>query len=155
SDKFTIDVFPAQRGDALWIEYGPANDPFRILIDGGITATGRDHLIDHVRGLGAGARIHLLVVTHIDLDHIQGVIALLEAIKDSVKIDRVWFNGWDQLPRDPLQPHGVAEGIALSDQLKAHYREGWNDDAIAVAADGSPRKYELPGGMIATVLSPD
>jgi beta-lactamase superfamily II metal-dependent hydrolase len=155
SDKFTIDVFPAQRGDALWIEYGPARNPFRILIDGGITATGRDHLVDHVRGLSEGAHIDLLVVTHIDLDHVQGVIALLDDLQSEIAIGRVWFNGWDQLPRDPGEPFGIKEGIALSKQINARHAASWSRDAVAVGADGTPRRYQLPGGMIATVVSPD
>jgi len=158
SDIFRIHVFPAQRGDALWIEYGPAATPFRILVDGGITKTGREYLIGLIDGLG-DPRIDLLVVTHIDLDHIQGVIALLKDLPPEVKINRVWFNGWDQLPRPPLQPHGVAEGIALSKQLEARFKPAWNCNAggswIGVGPDGAPRNIALPGAMVATVLSPD
>jgi beta-lactamase superfamily II metal-dependent hydrolase len=159
SDIFRINVFPAQRGDAIWIEYGPEAQPFRILVDGGITKTGREHIVDLVRRLGNSARIDLLVVTHIDLDHILGVIALLEEFKSTVEIKRVWFNGWDQLPRDQLQPHGVKEGIALSTLLEDHHTAAWNVDAnggsIGVTADGAPRKIPLPGEMVATILSPD
>lgn len=158
SDIFRVHVFPAQRGDALWIEYGPAATPFRILVDGGITKTGREYLIGLIDGLG-DSRIDLLVVTHIDLDHIQGVIALLKDLPPKVKIDRVWFNGWEQLPRLPLQPQGVAEGIALSKQLEARFKPVWNHDAggswIGVGPEGAPRIIALPGGMVATVLSPD
>lgn len=158
NDIFRIHVFPAQRGDALWIEYGPAAKPFRILIDGGITKTGREHLIGLIGGL-ADPRIDLLVVTHIDLDHIQGVIALLADLPDGAKIDRLWFNGWDQLPSLPLQPQGVAEGIALSKLIEARFKTAWNTDAdgswIGVELNGAPRKIGLSGGMVATVLSPD
>lgn len=158
NDIFRIHVFPAQRGDALWIEYGPAATPFRILVDGGIKKTCREYLIGLIDGLD-DPRIDLLVVTHIDLDHIQGVIALLEDLPPAVKINRVWFNGWDQLPRPPLQPQGVAEGIELSKQLDARFKHAWNYDAggswIGVRPDGAPRNIALPGGMVATVLSPD
>ena len=43
SNLYRIHVLPAQRGDALWIEYGTHDALNHILIDGGITATGRDH----------------------------------------------------------------------------------------------------------------
>lgn len=158
SDIFRIHVFPAQRGDALFIEYGEEAQPHRILVDGGITKTGREHLVGLIEGLG-DPRIDLLVVTHIDLDHIQGVIALLKALPENVTIERVWFNGWDQLPRPPLQPHGVAEGVELSKQLEARFKPAWNNDVagswIGLAQDGSPRDIPLPGGMVATLLSPD
>ena len=44
SNVYRIHVLPAQRGDSLWIEYGAEAAPNHILIDGGITATDRDHL---------------------------------------------------------------------------------------------------------------
>lgn len=158
SDIFRIHVFPAQRGDALWIEYGPEEKPHRILVDGGITKTGREHLVGLIEGL-TEPHIDLVIVTHIDLDHIQGVIALLKALPPEVTIGRVWFNGWDQLPRPELEPHGVADGIELSKQLEARFMPAWNQDTagswIGLAKDGSPRDISLPGGMVATMLSPD
>lgn len=158
TDIFRIHVFPAQRGDALWIEYGPKDSPFRILVDGGITKTGREHLIGHIGGLGPNPHIDLLVVTHIDLDHIQGVISLLKELPVPVTIDSVWFNGWDQLPI-PLEEMGVKEGITLSEQLEAKFKAAWNREAnggrIGLKDDGSLQVLPLPGGMTATVLSPD
>jgi beta-lactamase superfamily II metal-dependent hydrolase len=158
SDIFRIHVFPAQRGDALWVEYGPSNKPFTILIDGGITRTGREHLIDHIAALGDEPHIDLLVVTHIDLDHIQGIITLLNELGKPVTIDSVWFNGWDQLPI-ALEEQGIKEGIALSDILSEHFSDAWNRETggqrIGVNDDGSLQVLELPGGMMATILSPD
>lgn len=158
SDIFRIHVFPAQRGDALWIEYGPSANPFRILMDGGITKTGREHLIDHIGGLGANPHIDLLVVTHIDLDHIQGIISLLKELPVPVSIDSAWFNGWDQLPIK-LEEQGIKEGIALSEILEDQFAAAWNREAngkrIGVNDDGSLQVLNLPGGMTATILSPD
>ena len=161
SDIFNIDVYPAQRGDALWIEYGPEERPFRILIDGGITRTGRDHLVAKIRGLPQGSSLDLLVVTHVDLDHIQGVIALLGELKENVAISRVWFNGLDQLRRAAreaeaaLEQQGVNDGIALSDLLRKFHLAAWSPEAVSLAPDGSTRDHALPGGMVATVISPD
>lgn len=158
SDIFRIHVFPAQRGDALWIEYGPHDSPFTILVDGGITRTGREHLVDHVGALGERPHIDLLVVTHIDLDHIQGVISLLNELDKPVTIDSVWFNGWDQLPILG-EEFGIKEGIALSEILQARFAQAWNRQAggkrIGVHDDGRLQVLSLPGGMKATILSPD
>ena len=159
SKIFRIQVLPAQRGDALWIEYGSAAQPFRILIDGGITKTGREHLVKRVEALDDPTHIDLLIVTHIDLDHIQGVIELLKAFPAHVSIDRVWFNGWDQLDLDPLVPQGVKEGIELSELLEQHHPAAWNVDsdrrAVAVLEEGTLPGFELPGDMKVTVLSPN
>lgn len=157
SDIFHIHVFPAQRGDALWIEYGPSDKPFTILMDGGITKTGREHLIDHIEALGDEPHVDLLVVTHIDLDHIQGVISLLKELGKPVTIGSVWFNGWDQLPIR-LEEQGINEGITLSKILEAQFAEAWNRETggkrIAVNDDGSLQVLGLPGDMKATILSP-
>ena len=56
SKVFDIHVLPAQRGDSLWIEYGPAASPHHIIIDGGITKTGREHLKDRLLALGDRVR---------------------------------------------------------------------------------------------------
>lgn len=158
SDIFRIHVFPAQRGDALWIEYGPADKPFTILVDGGITKTGREHLIDHIGSLGDKPHIDLLVVTHIDLDHIQGILSLLNELQVPVTIDSVWFNGWDQLPI-PGEQMGIKEGIELSRILEERFSQAWNREAggkrIGVGDDGTLPVLDLPGGMTATILSPD
>ncbi len=160
---FTIDVLPAQRGDALWIEYGDAASPHRVIIDGGITKTGREHLKSRLANLPTGSRIELLVVTHIDLDHIQGAIEVLKTLPAHVKIDEIWFNGRDQLPPLPPPPpgeeFGVLQGLDLMKLLDADFPQAWNRctlrKAICIAEDGSPTSISLPGGMEIKVVSPD
>lgn len=156
ADQFTLHVFPAQRGDALLIEYGPEEAPHRILIDGGIGKTGREHLLEYFAQLEAGTHIELLVVTHIDQDHIAGVVSLLEALPEHIAIDRVWFNARKHLP---LEPQGVADAIALTGLLDRQHAAAWqlghDGEAIAIAADGGLPVRLLPGGMKVTVLSPD
>lgn len=151
---FNIEVLPAQRGDSLWIEYGNAQRTCRILIDGGITRTGRDLLVKRVEELGSRAHFDLIIVTHIDLDHILGVIAMFKQLPEDAIIDRVWFNGWDQMPADPLIPQGVAEGIELSELIAARHAAAWNKQAIALDVDDKPTVQPLPLGMTVTVLSP-
>lgn len=152
---FDIEVLPAQRGDSLWIEYGNAQQTCRILIDGGITRTGRDLLVKRVADLGPRPHFDLVIVTHIDLDHILGVIAMFKELPADAVVDRVWFNGWDQLPADPLVPQGVAEGIELSGLIAARHAAAWNKKAIALDANGKPTVHPLPLTMMVTVLSPN
>jgi len=62
----------------------------------------------------AERRFDLLVITHIDADHIEGVVRLLQDAEALGCIfDRIWFNGRDQLDQvpDPAgQPLGRAAG---------------------------------------------
>jgi beta-lactamase superfamily II metal-dependent hydrolase len=157
SDIFRIHVLPAQRGDALWIEYGAEDAPKHILIDGGITATGRGHLRKRVDDLGTPLHFELLVVTHIDLDHIQGILEFLSNPPTGVTFGDIWFNGWDQLKGLGYRALGVSEGIALSEILLKHkttWNKQSNGDAIALKADGTPVTYSISDGMTLTVLAP-
>ncbi|MBB5448359.1 MULTISPECIES: hypothetical protein [unclassified Paraburkholderia] len=158
SNVYRIHVLPAQRGDALWIEYGTEDAPNHILIDGGITATGRDHLRKRVEEVGSPLHFELLVVTHIDLDHIQGILQFLEDLPDGITFGDIWFNGWDQMKAIGLEPMGVKEGIRLSEILKKNHKTTWNKaadgKAIALEADGSVVTYTIDGGMKLTVLGP-
>ena len=51
----------------------------------------------------------LIVVTHIDADHIDGSLILLQELPSlNVRINELWFNGWDQLTK----PEGAREVYA-------------------------------------------
>ena len=74
---FSIEMFPAQQGDALWIEYGPRAKPHRILIDGGTPPT-IEPLRTRIKALAKTDRhFDLIGVTHIDTDHIGGMLRLI------------------------------------------------------------------------------
>src|SRR4051794_22840069 len=100
----TIEVLPADRGDALWVEcHGSTGRPWRLLFDGGMPATS-NVLRERVLALGETERvIDLAVVSHIDSDHIGGILPLLSAGDLGVTFGDVWFNGLPQLP-DPAAP---------------------------------------------------
>jgi len=52
---FRVELLPAAHGDGIWIEYGNAKKPGRLLIDGGPVSTYAD-------GLRAGSKPRLLSV---------------------------------------------------------------------------------------------
>jgi hypothetical protein len=145
-----LEMLPARHGDALWIEYGDPGHPHRLLIDGGPRSrTLREQLAERV-----GAGLELLVVTHIDADHISGVLAILADPEVRVSARDVWFNGWEHLPTDVL---GAKQGEALGAAIRRR-RLPWNTDfggrAVAVPDEGALPAVHLPGGMRLTVISP-
>jgi hypothetical protein len=158
SDVFRVNVLPAQRGDALWIEYGPEDALHHVLVDGGIMATGRDQLRRRVDAVGTPLHFELLVITHIDLDHILGVLQFLDDLPAGVTFGDIWFNGWDQLKAAGMEPLGVKEGIRLSDILQRDHRRIWNKAAggraIALDAEDAVVAYSLDAGMKIKVLGP-
>ena len=107
-------MLPAEQGDALFIEYGSARSPHRVLIDAGVRKT--SGLVSaRIAELPASKRhFDLLIVTHVDSDHIGGIPKLLADPSLGVTFDDVWFNGWRHLQPDRLGP---VEGEIFSAQL--------------------------------------
>jgi hypothetical protein len=166
---FRVEMLPAAHGDCLWIEYGTGREVHRILIDGGPAHT-YPSLRERILHLPAGDRcFDLLVVTHIDADHIEGIIRLLrDAQALGCCFERIWFNGREQLnavPDPAGQILGATQGeylgILIDDYQQAVGEEVWNvgfaDGIVGIdpAAPGLPDPQELPGGCRLTVLSPD
>jgi beta-lactamase superfamily II metal-dependent hydrolase len=154
---FRVTLLPAQQGDAIWIEYGPDDAPFRILIDAGTPPTAP---IVHQRilDLTDGRRFELFIVTHIDTDHIGGVLKLLTDPPAGMEVGDVWFNERRQLEQPKKSHLGAIDGEILGVQLDA-LKWNWNTlfgSGLVVLDDGegAPPSSELPGGMSITLLSP-
>mgnify|MGYP003362161532 CR=1 FL=1 len=148
---FEILSIQADNGDSLFVSYG-AEDRLRyLLIDGGTT----DVIHNLIKTLtlqrsGERLRLEVLVVTHYDLDHIQGIIELLRDPPEWLEIADVWFNGRHHLlPRDVL---GHDEGTELSALIQARYP--WNA-AFDHEVIKSGEYVELADGMKVFVVSPD
>ncbi|UKS29949.1 MBL fold metallo-hydrolase [Paenibacillus sp. HWE-109] len=97
-----IEMFPAKEGDSFLITLGE-NPKFNILIDGGLEDTYTDYLEKRLIELsGNNEQIDLLVVSHIDEDHILGILELLKKNGNSnnpqiIKIAEVWYNSYRHL----------------------------------------------------------
>ena len=165
---FRIEMLPAAHGDCLWIEYGSASTVHRILIDGG-PAHAYQALRERILHLPADERrFDLLVITHIDADHIEGVIRLLlDAEALACSFERIWFNGRDQLNAVP-DPAGAALGgvqgemlgMLIADYEQRTGTQVWNrgfPGALAAIDRNNPALpvVELPGDCRLTLLSPD
>lgn len=152
---FRVEALPALEGDALLISYGPSEEDLRwIAIDAGHASTGR-RLARRLEELGVAA-IELLVVTHVDADHIEGMLTFLEDVSGRIRIDEVWFNGWRHL-REDLEGFGPAQGERLTTLIAdLPWNEAFGGRAVRVGDDGlPPGPLLLNGGMRLHVLSPD
>ena len=94
---FEIEMLPAREGDCLWIRYGTAKKQYQILIDGGRAATAKELKARFAALPAAQKTFELLIITHIDRDHIEGVLGLLEDPHLSLRFKDVWFNGFDHI----------------------------------------------------------
>src|SRR4051812_1661167 len=105
---FDVELLPSKEGDCILVEYGPAERPYRILIDGGRKSTSADVR----KRLGHGNGVDLFVISHIDLDHIEGAVALLDG-KDRLAAKEVWFNAYRHLSGNGDE-RGARDGETVS-----------------------------------------
>lgn len=152
-----IDMLPGAQGDALWIEYGNEHSPKRILIDGGTKGSWKEGLRARIEGLPATDRhFELLIVTHIDADHIDGALKLLQDEELGTSFGDVWFNGWRHLP-ETLEPLGPVAGERLTDAIVGRglaWNEAFDGKAVVVPAHGALPKAKLADELSITVLAP-
>ncbi len=170
STAFRIQMLPARQGDALWIEYGAADDLHRILLDGGFRTTIRT-VEDRIRALADApgnpngkCHFELGVVSHIDADHIEGIVELLGAAMP-VTFGDFWFNGRKHLDLPAVQPSidddstlGGKHGLFLDTALELS-KTSWNrffggGPVVVPTRPKSLPSVELPGGMKLTLMSP-
>ncbi len=152
-----IAFLPAQQGDAIWIEYGTAGEVHRVLIDAGTPATA-PLVRKRMESLGPGERtFDLLVVTHVDTDHIGGILKVLSDLPSNIAFQDVWFNGWPQIRAADSSRLGPVDGEILSaviEKRKWPWNAAFDGAAVMAAKDASAPTKTLPGGMRLTVLSP-
>lgn len=160
---FRVDMLPAAHGDALWIEYGDPAAPHRMIVDGG-PYYAYHQLFDRIVALPRNQReFELLVITHIDADHIEGCVRLLrDASALGCTFNRIWFNGHEQLNELPAVPGdlGALSGEYLSLVIRDYERDhqpvlnsGLHHKWVGVTNDALPCVL-LPGNLTLTVLSP-
>lgn len=159
-----VALLPAAHGDALWIEYGAARTPRRLLVDCGPAHTYESGLRAHLAALPERQRrVELFVVTHIDADHIDGALILLQD-RDTVGFDakEIWFNAWEQLPRSPRDTFAPLQGeflsglMSLDDALAARWNTRFDRGPVVVdTGDDEPLPtVTLDGGARVTLLGP-
>lgn len=151
----SIDMLPASYGDSLWVRYGDPPSPHNLLIDAGFRESA-DEIIRRLRD-DVNTQIELMVLTHIDADHIEGAIHVLQDPVARRRIRGIWFNGWPQLKGMATDELGSKQGEYFSALIRK-YRIPWNRPyrrrAIQVRSDLALPVVDLPGGMRLTVLSP-
>lgn len=98
-----IHVVQAKFGDSLILEFGNEADKKFILIDGGPATVYRNHLKGEIENIiGEGGTLEALVVSHIDTDHIKGVLDLLTELKrqrdqnttELLTVKELWHNSF-------------------------------------------------------------
>jgi hypothetical protein len=113
---FSIDLIPARTGDCLILHYGSADNPRLVLIDGGPKGVYRPYLkprleqIKAARNLGKSEPLllDLVMISHSDNDHIQGLLDLTRELielqmdqrPEFLRITELWHNSFDNIVGD-------------------------------------------------------
>ena len=107
---FSLDVLRARKGDCLMLHFGTEEDPHLILIDGGPSKVYEPFLkprieqIHEARGIDEHdpLPVDVVMVSHVDDDHIKGILELTKTSSAKVPIVRLnvtslWHNTFDDL----------------------------------------------------------
>lgn len=108
---FTLEALHAKHGDSLLLHYGKATSPKLIVIDGGPAGVYKNFLrkrldeLKETRSNDAPLSIRMLMVSHLDDDHINGVLAFLnDLVKNQEEGEEVpfdiatlWHNSFDDI----------------------------------------------------------
>jgi hypothetical protein len=144
---FSLDVMRARKGDCLMLHYGSNDKPHVVMIDGGPRGVYAPFLkprieqVKTARKLGENnpLPVDLLMVSHIDDDHIQGILDLtremiesqMESKSQLLQVLGFWHNSFENLigstPRELTNLMTTRFGQAALD--------GDPDDALSIDTD--------------------
>jgi hypothetical protein len=107
---FSLDVRRARKGDCLLLHFGSKENPGLILIDGGPSKVYTPHLKPRLLEIRKARKlpkqeplpVDLMMVSHVDDDHIQGILDLTRDLIDAagaplVQVSSFWHNSFDDI----------------------------------------------------------
>lgn len=145
-----LNILPAFNGDSILIKTFDENQKeFIILLDGGTPSTFEYSLKTHLK---KNSKIDLLVLTHIDNDHIGGLINFFKnSIVDKIEIGEIWYNQPDIELYEPKSEKALIS-IPQAEDWKGLIREKKKDVIIKeITTDNKTLKIK---GLEFTILSP-
>lgn len=138
-----VEMFPAQEGDCFLVSLN--TDPVtHILIDGGFESTYHEFLKPRLIELSnKGEYLTLVVVTHVDADHIEGILELFSENGSAenpqiIRIDEIWHNSYRHLQVEKeanlelgWREKEILQGIIANGNIKSKNKNNQNKDISA------------------------
>ncbi len=114
-----LHVLQAEFGDCFILESKFGKDSVNVLIDGGPYQTFKKHLEPTLQKIPSNGIFDLVVLSHIDNDHIIGLLDLLIEIKNQrkdgkkelVKVKKIWHNSFNDLLELRVEPKKLLRNI--------------------------------------------
>ena len=118
----TVEVIKASEGDCFFLSFTFESSNFNMMIDSGPSKCWNNELRTFLDSINAtGKRINVLLITHIDADHIGGAIKLFAEDKYCNMVDEVWYNGLPQITNTISSTASEDEEYAFSRLKSMHY----------------------------------
>jgi hypothetical protein len=151
---FTLEALRADQGDALLLHYGPNDAPLLAVIDGGPSGVYKRTLRPRLEELRASRSpdgtlpLQLLAVSHIDDDHIKGVLDLLgqvarerdDGLDPTFDVLALWHNSFEDVVGG-AGPTAVPSAVAALSTAATARTAGLSEPArLVVASIGQGRK---------------
>lgn len=180
---FRIKLFPAEYGECILLSIGKENQ-YNILIDGGLSKTYQKYIkseICHIKEMKQ--KIGLVVCTHMDNDHICGLIQFLKETSSDF-VENIWYNGFLQIVNSRFYSQKdnnftdrdnkildaiISQGMVLDVEQEIGINEGMSlgvlieeskiplNSAVkgkAICSELFENRYEIAPNIFITVLGP-
>lgn len=115
-------VVQAEYGDCFLLQYTDGRNPISILIDGGPSHTYERSLKPTLNAILRNKNIDLVVLSHIDNDHVLGLIELFEAKSSGSEIYKIcciWHNAFPDLISSTENVDKLMRSINLLNEFSA------------------------------------
>lgn len=141
---FALEAVKAKHGDCLLLHWGKKSDPRIALIDGGpdtvyakflkprLTSLAKERGIDKIK-------FDLTMVSHIDDDHINGILDLADDIENGsppADIGTLWFNSLEGLLNAKIADGTTAEVTASINAVVPKLSDPWERKVLASVPQG-------------------
>ena len=118
-------VVQAEFGDCLLLQSSDGGKSISILIDGGPSQTYEKNLKPTLNTVLHGRNLDLVILSHIDNDHVLGLLDLFEAIKrekesgdsEVLKVGGLWHNSFSDLIRSNTDTNKLIRNLFSSNQF--------------------------------------
>lgn len=137
-----LDFLQAHSGDSFLLSFQTKTKRYNVLIDSGIKNTYSHSLAERINAIPENEQIDLLIITHIDIDHIGGMLRYienesLENIKNKIK--EIWFNSGitiskyfqtEEIPQRQIEINPPKEN--LKEEINTNYQHGYTFEKYLV-----------------------
>ena len=131
-----VEMLPAQEGDCFLIA---VDNKYHILVDGGTPYTYRHYLKPRLIKLAENKKvINLLIITHVDNDHIGGIIPFIKengkaSNPQIIPVKEVWHNSYRHLQFDKngkleFREREILKSIVAKGAMEEHIKN--NDEGV-------------------------